>query len=548
MEKALRLGEMLIAEGVISHQQLLESLKIQEQDGRKLGDILVQRGFVSDRRLVDALAKLFALPTVFLEESFIEEKVLNLVPVDLIKKHKVIPLDIQDGHLRLATHDPLDLISFQEVQYASGYQVKPVVASLKDIEKYLTKLGNSLKAMAVLQDSKGAGAQSTSVIQLVESFLIKAIQERASDIHLEPQEMGLRVRFRIDGELYEKSELPTDLARKVVSRIKIISGMDVADSRRPQDGRMSLPEHLSNHDVRVSTLPGINGENVVLRILSKSFENFSLDSLGMSSEEIAQIEELIKKPHGMILVTGPTGAGKTTTLYSFLHKLNQVSKNIITVEDPVEYRLPGINQTAINNLSGYTFATAIRHILRHDPDIIMVGEIRDVETAEIAIRAALTGHLVLSTLHTNSAAGAIMRLLDMSVEPFLIRSALIGVLAQRLVRRLCPKCKKTEKIQTPYRQELQKNWLGPVPEEFALASGCQHCFMTGYAGREAVYEILPIHDTIKNLILESPNEKEITRLAMERGMKTLRQNSLEKATRKLISLEEAMRMTLLEDE
>ncbi len=378
--------------------------------------------------------------------------------------------------------------------------------------------------------------------------MLLPVKERVSDIHLEPMAQHMRVRFRIDGVLYEKAPVPKDMERKVLSRIKILSGMDVADSRRPQDGRMTLPEQYKNFDVRVSTLPDIMGENMVLRLLDKSFTKFSFDSLGMDEVEIDMIKKLVTRPYGIMLVTGPTGAGKTTTLYSVLNSLNPPTRNIITVEDPVEYKIPGINQTLINTKSGYTFATAIRHILRHDPNVIMIGEIRDVETAEIAIRAALTGHLVLSTLHTNTAAGAIMRLLDMNIEPFLIQSSMIAVIAQRLVRRLCPKCKKEYIPSDEVRESIAR--YCEVPNDITLASpvGCEQCFQTGFAGRVAVYELLNVNEGIRNLILKAPSEHDITQLAVSKGMKTLRKAGLDKALKKVTSLEEVMGISFMEED
>lgn len=546
--KTDKLGEVLIAEGLINRQQLGSALQIQNNDNRRLGDILVSEGFVSDVQLSQILARIHKLPFVNLADIQIKEEVFAVVAMDLLEQHKVLPIEIKGITLVVATNNPLDVSGLQEIQYMSGLQVKPVIAGREDIETHLKKYSESIHTVRTIKLVKDSGADSAPIIKMVEALIGMAIKERVSDIHLEPMAQHMRVRFRIDGVLYEKAPVPKDMERKVLSRIKILSGMDVADSRRPQDGRMTLPEQYKNFDVRVSTLPDIMGENMVLRLLDKSFTKFSFDSLGMDEIEIDMIKKLVTRPYGIMLVTGPTGAGKTTTLYSVLNSLNHPTRNIITVEDPVEYKIPGINQTLINTKSGYTFATAIRHILRHDPNVIMIGEIRDVETAEIAIRAALTGHLVLSTLHTNTAAGAIMRLLDMNIEPFLIQSSMIAVIAQRLVRRLCPKCKKEYIPSDEVRESIAR--YCEVPKDITLASpvGCEQCFQTGFAGRVAVYELLNVNEGIRNLILKAPSEHDITQLAVSKGMKTLRKAGLDKALKKVTSLEEVMGISFMEED
>ncbi len=545
--KALKLGEILLEDGLITHEQLMEALQVQKTDekNRKLGEILVDQGYVQDQEMAKILSDIYQLPFVNLSEVLIDESIFQKVPSDMLRKYRVIPINVEDQFLVVATNNPLDVSAFQEIQYVCGLQVKPVMASTQDILQHLDKFS---EVIDVTEKTKLAEGETKSVIKLVESIIIQAIKERTSDIHMEPMEDKMRVRFRIDGVLYEKPHLSKELERKVISRIKIVSGMDVADSRRPQDGRMTLPYKGGEYDIRISTLPDIIGENMVMRILDKSSARFTFESLGMDEEEITKMKKLIKRPHGMILVTGPTGSGKTTTLYSMLNLLNEISKNIITVEDPVEYRMAGISQTLINVRAGYTFASAIRQMLRHDPDIIMVGEIRDQETAEIAIRAALTGHLVLSTLHTNTAAGAVMRLLDMGIEPFLIRSSLFAVIAQRLLRRLCPKC---HKEYTPTEKEaaiLKKQMNVDKIEKLASPSGCDSCFNTGFTGRAGIFEILQIDRDIRDLILQNPNEKTITDLAVTKGMHTLRGAGLLKAMNKITSLEEVFGVTFSEED
>ncbi|MBL8013144.1 MAG: Flp pilus assembly complex ATPase component TadA [Candidatus Omnitrophica bacterium] len=547
--KPLQIGQLLINEGMITEAQLAEALEVQKKDKRKVGEILIDRKFVTENQVLTVIARIYQLPFVSLSQVRIEERVFGVIPFETLKKLKVFPIEATDQSITIAINDPLDVSALQEIQYNCGLQVKPVLAGNKDIMESLERHAESFQAARSMAPAKDVKTEIAPVISLVESLIALAIKERVSDIHLEPMVDKLRVRFRIDGVLYEKTPIAKDLERKVLTRIKILSGMDVAESRRPQDGRMLLPLQYSDYDVRVSTLPDIMGENMVMRLLDKSFTKFSLDTLGMDVHEIELIKKLIRRPYGMILVTGPTGAGKTTTLYSMINTLNQPCRNIITVEDPVEYKIPGVNQTLINVKAGYTFATAIRQMLRHDPNVIMVGEIRDMETAETAIRAALTGHLVLSTLHTNTAAGAIMRLLDMKIEPFLIQSSVIAVIAQRLVRRLCTHCKK-EYVPSEEIIRSLKDFGSEIPANVTLAApvGCEQCFDTGYSGRVAVYELLPVNEEVKRLILKSPSEADITKAAVARGMKTLRLAGLEKALSKVTTLEEIMGITFMEKE
>lgn len=547
--KNIKLGERLLSEGLISNEQLIEVLQIQKEDGRKFGEIVVERGLISDGQLAQILAESHLLPFVSISDMEIEDRFFSVINTEILHKYKVFPVGLDEQCLTIATNDPLDVSALQEIQYLSGLQVKPVVAGLLDINSALERFTETMHAVQFNQKTTAKDDfDAAPVIKLVENIIGKAIKERASDIHLEPMIDSMRVRFRIDGALYNETPISKQFERRVVSRIKILGGMDVADSRRPQDGRMSIVQKEMEYDIRISTLPDVLGESVVLRILNKSFTNFSFDSLGMTNQEEEKIQKLINRPHGILLVTGPTGAGKSTTLYAVLNTLNVISKNIITVEDPVEYQLSGISQTAINELAGYTFPRAIRQLLRHDPDIIMVGEIRDQETAEIAIRAALTGHLVLSTLHTNSAAGAIMRLIDMGIEPFLIRSSLFGVVAQRLVRRLCPHCKKEIDCPADMYEKI-KSMVDVTPQtKFAQAVGCSKCYDLGYSGRVAIYEILTIDDDIRQKILQEPSEIAITEMAVAKGMHLLRAAGVKKAIEQVTSLEEVLSITFAEEE
>ncbi|MCA9398642.1 MAG: Flp pilus assembly complex ATPase component TadA [Candidatus Omnitrophica bacterium] len=548
--KVLKLGEVLIEEGLINAEQLKKALDIQHTDGRKLGQLLIELGFVTEEQLLTSLGRLYQLPYISLTGLTPDPKITQLIPLDILKMNQVAPVEIKDNCLLVAINNPLDLSAIQIIQDISGYKVRPILANRRQISEYLEHYEGNILTQRITQKKEKQDEDDAPIIRYVESLIGRAIKERASDIHLEPMEDKMRVRFRIDGCLYEKDSISKDFERRVISRIKIVSGMDVADNIRPQDGRLSVPSlnQKREYDIRVSTIPDIMGENMVLRILDKSFTDFSLGSLGMPVEQTAKVEKLVKRPYGMILVTGPTGAGKSTSLYAMLNTINNVSRNIITVEDPVEYKMAGINQTAINNRAGYHFATAIRHILRHDPDVIMVGEIRDTETADIAIRAALTGHLVMSTLHTNSAAAAITRLVDMGIEPFLIQSALIGVIAQRLVRRLCPHCKEEYEPDQEIRDQIKKFAGEEFHGTLARPKGCKECFQLGYRGRVAIYEILTINDTIRKLILKSADEGEIVQAATITGMKTLRSDGMKKALEKVTTIEEVLQATLTDDE
>ncbi len=565
----LRIGEVLLHSGLITEAQLSEALEIQKTDKKKLGEILSEKGFISDNVLAEALAQEFRLPFIDLSKERIDKKIVAGFPAQALKKFRVFPVRVEDGHLIIATGDPLDIFGLQELSHLSGYPTKPAISSLRQIDLFINKYASgpmqaaadAIKEItAKKKEESFAGAemslkelevavQEAPVIKLVNSIIDEAIERRASDIHFEPQEKGLLVRFRVDGVLYEGMVIPPDLQPSVISRIKLISGMDIAERRKPQDGRISLNLGERNFDVRVSTLPSIFGEKTVLRLLDKKGILLSMDYLGLDKDELELIDRLIRQPYGIILITGPTGSGKTTTLYSILNTLNDASRSIVTVEEPVEYELPRVNQTSINIRAGYTFATAIRHILRQDPDVIMVGEIRDLETAEIAIQAALTGHLVLSTLHTNSAAGSVTRLLDMNVEPFLVSSAVVGVIAQRLVRKLCPYCKKEYVLGDDLKKEITDLLLPAEKEKLILnrPMGCDRCHGMGYFGRTGIFEILKMTEGIKNLVLRRASESEISKVAVSEGMRTLRADGVKKVQEGVTSLEEVMRVAFVKE-
>lgn len=570
-EKSLRIGEILLKQGVITEEQLYQALDLQKTKKKLLGTILVEKGVISEEVLCQALAIEYLLTFVDLNKEEIDENIVKLFSQSTLKKFRLFPIKLQEGYLIVATSDPLDILSLQELGRLSGYTTKPVVATSKQIDAFINKYSKATQTAADVikegiakkKEEAAGGAKTTEkslkeleiavheapVVKLVNSIIIEAIEQGTSDIHLEPQANGLFVRYRVDGVLYEKMTVPLDLQPAVISRVKIVSGMDIAERRVPQDGRLSIKSENRSFDIRASTLPGVFGEKVVLRILDKESILIPLNSLGPDEGELKTLNNLIQRPYGILLITGPTGSGKTTTLYSILNTLNDATRNIVTVEDPVEYELAKIHQTAINVRAGYTFATAVRHILRQDPDVIMVGEIRDLETAETAIQAAITGHLVLSTLHTNNAAGAITRLIDMNVEPFMISSAVIGIIAQRLVRKLCPNCK--AEYEAP--QDL-KNSIGdllpPGHEKLILAKpqGCEKCKHIGYSKRTGIFEILTMTDEVRELTLKRASENEITKVAVYQGMRTLRASGVKKALDKATSLEEIMRVAFVNEE
>jgi len=541
-----KLGEILCRRGLIAPEQLDEVLQLQRSNGKRIGEILLDKGWVEERKLAEVLADIFDLPFFDLSQQEPDFDVIKLLPFDFLEKNNIAPVSAKEDALILAVADPLNTSALQDVQYMSSFAIKPVISCRTDIEEFLRKCEEILPLTGKGKSKGDSGPDDESVIKLADSIIQSAVKQKASDIHLESLQAKMRVRFRIDGVLYEKNPIPKGLDRKVISRLKILSGMDVAISRHPQDGRMGFEHGGKAYDIRVSTLPNLQGENMVLRVLSKSFIKRSFADLGLTDNDQQTIRRLLSRPYGLILLTGPTGAGKTTTLYSMLQTLNQISTKIITVEDPIEYELEGINQTATNQFTGYDFPTAIRHILRDDPDIIMVGEIRDVETAETAIRAALTGHLVLSTMHTNSAAGAVTRFLEMKLEPFLVASTLIGVVAQRLVRKLCPYCQREF---VPDQSVLQKisGYISLRPQDkFAAAPGCKECLKTGYAGRTGIYEILEMNQDIRRLILKGEDEQKIQQAALQGGMKTLRMDGLLKAAKKITTIDEVVRTAFID--
>ncbi|MBI4823384.1 MAG: Flp pilus assembly complex ATPase component TadA [Nitrospirae bacterium] len=549
------LGELLVEAGLITAEQRDRALKEQRRLGNRLGEALVSLGFITEEALAKALSSQLHLPFKELKSIVVDPNAIAIVPESLARKHKVLPLNIKNERLTIAMADPLDVFAADEIKRTANMPVDIVVVMESELFKMLDKhyrgevVEEPPKAPdvlfpereKVLMSAEAMLETETPVVKLVNSAISQAIKGRASDVHIEPYKSSLRIRFRIDGILHEMMSPPLHLHPGIVSRIKILSGMDIAEKRIPQDGRFPINIEGREFDIRASTLPTLHGEKIVMRLLEKTagLPQLKLDDLGFSSSLKQAYEKLISKPYGFILATGPTGCGKTTTMYSSLRYISSTERNIITVEDPIEYDLPGINQVQVNPKAGLTFASGLRSILRQDPDVIMVGEIRDIETASIATHSALTGHLVLSTLHTNDAVGAVARLIDMGVEPFLITSSLIGVLGQRLITRICPYCKESY---TAEEEVLKKIGIkGTVL--LHRGKGCNECRFTGYLGREGLFELLLITEGVKRLIVEKATASQIKAQAIEEGFSTMRQEGLLKVVEGVTTLTEVMRVT-----
>ncbi|MCZ6734797.1 MAG: ATPase, T2SS/T4P/T4SS family, partial [Planctomycetota bacterium] len=529
------IGSILLERGLISEEQLEGALAEQNRTGERLDHALVRLGFVSSTDVLEAIGQQFAMPIVDLNTVEVDEAVLQTLPAKLVFKQRCVPIGRSNGTLRVATCDPFELTAFDELRLLTGMSIELVLADERDIRKFIrTHYGvagdtlDELAGQAEAPESEFAAtdtdeieqAQEASVIKLVNDLLVEAIRERATDVHIEPYEDTLMIRYRIDGVLGHAGVPPTvnRFRNAIISRIKIMANLNIAEKRLPQDGRISLRHEGREYDLRVSVIPMLFGEGVVLRILNKSAKMFELKELGMTEANLQRWDELISHPHGILLVTGPTGSGKSTTLYATLARIVSDEVKAITIEDPVEYHVDGVNQIQVQPQVGLTFAAGLRALLRHDPDILMIGEIRDLETAEAAVQASLTGHLVLSTLHTNDATGALTRLLDMGVEPFLVASSLQGVLAQRLVRRICTACKTPY---TPQPSELPPQFTLDGQTQLYQGRGCRECRNTGYRGRIGIYELLVISEHTRELVMARANAGRIARAAIEASELTL---------------------------
>ena len=557
---AKKIGELLVQEGLVTIDQLNRALDEQQQSGERIGEALVKLGMVGEDTLLEFIARQFHCPQVNLSKLNIPKEVAALIPLDIMHKYQAIPFGIMGNTLNVAMADPGNLFVIDDIRFLTRKNIQVHVASDNIIRKVIGThfaadeslddvLGmlkeeidvDIVQSMEEMDASMEDAAETAPVVKLINLILMDAIRKQASDIHMEPYEKTMRVRFRIDGVLYEVMRPPIHLKNALISRIKIMSRLDIAERRLPQDGRIKLRAKGRVMDFRVSVMPTLFGEKVVLRLLDKGSLQLDMTKLGFEEIQYKNFREAVYMPFGMVLVTGPTGSGKTTTLYSALSELNKVSHNISTAEDPIEYNLTGINQVQVHESIGLSFAAALRSFLRQDPDIIMVGEIRDFETAEIAVKAALTGHLVLSTLHTNDAPSTINRLLNMGVEAFLVASAVNLVLAQRLVRRVCNECKVVEQV--PPETLLD---LGVLDEELGSfecyhGTGCPVCNDTGYRGRIALYEVMPLHDQIRELVLMGASAAEIKKESIRLGMTTLRRSGLNKLKEGVTSIEEVIR-------
>lgn len=550
-----KLGDLLLSVGMITKEQLSYALEQQKKSGRKIGETLVEAGYVSEIDIIQALEFQLGIPHVDLDKFFIDPEIPQLISENLARRHIIIPIDKKNGKLVLAMADPLNIFAIDDVNMSTNMEVEPVISTKQKILSLIDQYYGKQSAEKAIEDFKKQyhvdnienideevlnQINNAPVVRLVNSIITQGVKSRASDIHIEPFEDIVRIRFRIDGELNEIMKTAKSTHSAISTRIKIMSKMNIAEKRIPQDGRVEMNIDGRDIDLRISTLPTVYGEKIVMRILDRSSFLISKNNLGFTDENLMRFENIIRNPSGILLVTGPTGSGKTTTLYAILNELNKINKNIITVEDPVEYRLEGINQTQVNVKAGFTFATGLRSILRQDPDIIMVGEIRDAETAHIAVRAAITGHLVISTLHTNDAPSTITRLLDMGIEPYLISDSLIGVVAQRLVRRICPNCK-TEYLPS----EDERNILGinDVSTKLYKGKGCNQCNHTGYKGRIAIHEVMPITKEIKKLISKKSGIEELRKEAISEGMKVLMENGKYLILKGITTYEEIMRAT-----
>ncbi len=555
MKTTKQTEDRLVEEGLITSEQLKQARAEAGRLGTTVRQAAIRLKFLDPNALAHWLSRELQLPRIELKSYLIDPKVLELVPESLARKHRVVPLFRVGNTLTVATADPLNLIALDELRLKTGKTIEAVVATeeeiLQSLSEYYGAKGHLEDLVSDLTKEK-MGPESEllesrrlqglvsepPIVKLVNLLLADAIRNRASDIHLEPETDALRVRFRVDGLMREFTRLPKHLEAAVVSRIKILALMDIAERRKPQDGRFRLNMEGHELDLRVSVMPSIDGETAVLRLLDTRGLQIGLNQLGMSSGMLASYQELIKRTWGIFLVTGPTGSGKTTTLYSSLASVNSADRNIVTIEDPVEYHLPGISQIPVNPAVGLTFATGLRSILRQDPDIIMVGEIRDLETAQIAIQSALTGHLVFSTLHTNDAATAMTRLLDMGIEPFLVASSVIGIAAQRLVRVICSNCK----VPDPSQEESAKKLGFQRPGQWARGKGCRVCGQSGYRGRIGIFELLVPDEKLRQLVMNKATTSDLNVQARAGGMKPLREEGLERAAAGVTTVDEILRV------
>jgi len=554
----MKIGEALIRKGLLSNEQLSVVLAEQKKTKERLGDIVIKMGLIEPEKMARFIADYFRLPFVELKNIYksIRPEIISIIPEELARRFMLMPLELNEKVLTVSMFDPLDVVAEDTLKIKTGYKINRAVALEKDIidaidycYHQLPRLKDHIDDFINLEnqvfreddfEKLRVEASDPPVVKYVHHLVVEAINRDASDIHIQPKPEITELRLRIDGVLYDFDPPPKKMLAAITTRIKILANLDIAERRLPQDGRFKLKVGHSEVDIRVSCFPTIYGESIVLRLLNTSSPLLGLKQLGFSSRDLEKFSAFIYRPYGLILVTGPTGSGKTTTLYTALNEIRSSEKNMITLEDPVEYRLPFLQQSQVHSSIGFDFARGLRSILRQDPDVIMVGEIRDRETAEIAIHASLTGHLVFSTLHTNDATGAAIRLIDMGVEPFLITSSLIGVLAQRLVRRICPNCRQEYKVSVETIKELS---LEEEIPHFYKGKGCSHCLQSGYKGRVAIFELFASSEKIRDLILARASGDEVKRQAQAEGMKTLRESAIEKLQSGITTVDELLRVT-----
>ena len=554
----MRLGDLLIKQNVLTEEELKKALELQKGSGKKIGEVLVDNGFITEEMIVRALQMQLGLKVVQLAGVTIPKEVRGLVSVDLLKKYTCIPFELDPYNaniLHLAMADPMDMMAIDDISIVTNLQVEPYIATTRDIRTAIDRWYGASETMDAARrftkereqlrgntgEETGADVSDAPIVQLVRSLLEQAIRQRASDVHIEALESKVRVRYRIDGALYEKMVYDNSLLPAISTRIKIMGGMDISEKRKPQDGRLTIMVDRQEYDIRISSVPTVHGEKIVMRISSKLSLTKNKKELGLAPDELKRFDHMLSAPYGIIFVTGPTGSGKSTTLYTALSELNKEAVNIVTVEDPVEADIEGINQIQVNNKVNLTFASALRSILRQDPDIIMIGEIRDRETAGIAVQASITGHLVVSTLHTNNAAGTLNRMADMGVERYLIADSVVGVIAQRLVRKLCPHCRKkrlaTEEEKRLLKQDTYKEM------EIYEPTGCDLCNHTGYFGRTGVFEIMEVNEEIRDLIAEGGSSEELENAARRAGMCTLHDNGIRYVLEGITSIEEMLKVS-----
>jgi len=565
MAKSLKkIGQILVESGTITEIQLKEALENQKDIGGKLGEVLVKMGFIAEDKLQEVIAEKIGVPKLSLDDLELDKEVVDVIPPSIAREYTLIAIFKIGNTITLAMEDPLNFVAIDKVKYATKCEIKRVIATKREIENAIDKFYSINQTMEKTVDKIEADTSELNIdgllqlkdienitsdmpiVDLVNSIIVKAIKQKSSDIHIQPENQFLKVRYRIDGLMQETATLPIKALSPIVSRVKVMSNIDLSEKRVPHDGRFRINMNSNEIDFRVSTLPTIYGEKIVMRILDKSNLVLDISEMGFSQKNHERWLDIIKRPEGLILITGPTGSGKTTSLYAALSKINKPEKNIVTVEDPVEYKIGGIAQVQINEKSGLMFKTALRSIVRQNPDILMVGEVRDIDTAEICIRASLTGHLVLSTLHTSDAPVTATRLIDMGLEPYLVSTALTAVLAQRLVRVICSYCKvesnEEDQIATPLPSRMQNNGITHY-----VGKGCPRCNHTGYSGRTAIHELMILTPNIKRLITTKADHVAIRKAALNEGMISLLDDGLEKIKSGVTTLEEVLRVTHYED-